>query len=732
MIMTLAATLKKLQHILKKHRLMRRRKRVMDQLRNECWTAGEALHGGDGPESNVVRPCGVAESMCGYCKGARSALVNRPPSASSKAYSILADSMTPAVYEGFLHRGWRRSGVHLYKPDNFESCCPSLTIRLQARDFQMSKSQSKILKRMNTLLTSIPNGDGRAKANRPTNRSENSLTALQKSIEDTVEASGILNVLQQGTKTALHKCLASQAPSSTNDDENNKGSSSSQPAQWKTQYRLVKPSKRDVKRLQVQAISIVCAQVSGRLPTVSRGDLVEKVVARLRHDMSKDRTVSSNTNGVSIVTIEAHKPSGQIRCTLQVPQEQHEQGTQSTFSSLKGDDDDVIMTDVDYDDDDEDDIVDETNDKLGRWYQKTTGTRLDPKQRTITIETVAAHESALNPEVHRLYTHYQHVVHGEVDPFVAPSPAETGAVDDAGASIANGTLRGEDEDASDTASLNQAGLDWGNAPLYFRNRIQLALTMYLETAPEACRLAVLSNYYSFYQFLVEAPFPFQDPNATSGTHQQKQHSKSMNVSKKCGLYHQHYRLGELLIAVGVVDILPSGLSSVYLFYNPSFSHELVALGKYAILKEVEFTRTTLQLPYYYLGYYIESCQKMRYKAEYKPSQLLCPEYYVWVDADVGIAKLKKTRRHVCALATTADDEGLDHDGNDQRLINNKRKIAADNTLALRHVQMDIGAGVNIMIDMLEPNGVNIVKPILEEFIAEAGADLSVRCLVNLS
>jgi arginyl-tRNA---protein transferase len=47
---------------------------------------------------------------------------------------------------------------------------------------------------------------------------------------------------------------------------------------------------------------------------------------------------------------------------------------------------------------------------------------------------------------------------------------------------------------------------------------------------------------------------------------------------KYGSYHQLYRLDRRLVAVGVVDILPSGLSSVYLFYDPD--EKILSLGKY--------------------------------------------------------------------------------------------------------------------------------------------------------
>jgi arginine-tRNA-protein transferase len=194
-----------------------------------------------------------------------------------------------------------------------------------------------------------------------------------------------------------------------------------------------------------------------------------------------------------------------------------------------------------------------------------------------------------------------------------------------------------------------------------------------------------------------------------------------------------------LIAVGVVDILPSGLSSVYLYYDPLFSHKFAPLGKYAILKEIEYTRDTLKLPFYYLGYFIESCQKMRYKAEYSPSELLCPKYYQWVDAPTAILKLQKTPRQVCALVGDDEKEKGD-DGDDEGNSttatnfngngNDERKVVDE--ISLHRIQMDIGAGMNVTLDMLQPSGVDIVKPILQDFLTESGPELAQQCLVKLS
>lgn len=34
-----------------------------------------------------------------------------------------------------------------------------------------------------------------------------------------------------------------------------------------------------------------------------------------------------------------------------------------------------------------------------------------------------------------------------------------------------------------------------------------------------------------------------------------------------------------------------------------------------------------------MGFYIQNCQKMNYKADYEPCELLCPTAYVYVPVD---------------------------------------------------------------------------------------------------
>lgn len=86
-----------------------------------------------------------------------------------------------------------------------------------------------------------------------------------------------------------------------------------------------------------------------------------------------------------------------------------------------------------------------------------------------------------------------------------------------------------------------------------------------------------------------------------------------------GSFHQVYRIDGKIIAVAVLDLLPHAVSSVYLFYDPDFQkHDL---GKVSALREAAMALES-GFDYYYMGFYIHSCDKMRYKAELKPQLVL--------------------------------------------------------------------------------------------------------------
>ncbi|XP_075072397.1 arginyl-tRNA--protein transferase 1 isoform X2 [Mixophyes fleayi] len=112
-----------------------------------------------------------------------------------------------------------------------------------------------------------------------------------------------------------------------------------------------------------------------------------------------------------------------------------------------------------------------------------------------------------------------------------------------------------------------------------------------------------------------------------------------------GSFHQQYWLDGKIIAVGVIDILPYCVSSVYLYYDPDYS--FLSLGVYSALREIAFTRElqmkAADLCYYYMGFYIYTCPKMRYKGQYKPSQLLCSESYSWIPIEKCLPLLERSK-----------------------------------------------------------------------------------------
>lgn len=107
---------------------------------------------------------------------------------------------------------------------------------------------------------------------------------------------------------------------------------------------------------------------------------------------------------------------------------------------------------------------------------------------------------------------------------------------------------------------------------------------------------------SFKRFLCDTPF--MESAKISSDHK----------TEKYGAIHQCYYLDSKLIAIAVLDVLPSGLSSVYLIYDPG--HRDMEIGKLSALLELVYCNDYLGLDHYYMGFIIESCQKMVYKKKF--------------------------------------------------------------------------------------------------------------------
>ncbi|KAL4233849.1 Arginyl-tRNA--protein transferase 1 [Mactra antiquata] len=131
----------------------------------------------------------------------------------------------------------------------------------------------------------------------------------------------------------------------------------------------------------------------------------------------------------------------------------------------------------------------------------------------------------------------------------------------------------------------------------------------------------------FTRFLIDSPLEEEHPGGT--------------LPLKYGSFHHQYILDGKIICVGVIDILPSLVSSKYLYYDPDYY--FLSLGTYSALREIalvqELHKQSQEMIYYYMGYYIQSCPKMIYKGQYYPSYLLCPETYTWHPVEKCAPKL---------------------------------------------------------------------------------------------
>jgi len=74
-----------------------------------------------------------------------------------------------------------------------------------------------------------------------------------------------------------------------------------------------------------------------------------------------------------------------------------------------------------------------------------------------------------------------------------------------------------------------------------------------------------------------------------------------------------------MLGIGICDITPKALSSVYFYFDPAKAQR--RLGTFSALYEIEWAKTQ-GLPYWYAGYLVDGCSKMMYKSDFGPGELL--------------------------------------------------------------------------------------------------------------
>jgi leucyl-tRNA---protein transferase len=95
-----------------------------------------------------------------------------------------------------------------------------------------------------------------------------------------------------------------------------------------------------------------------------------------------------------------------------------------------------------------------------------------------------------------------------------------------------------------------------------------------------------------------------------------------------------------LVAVGIIDVVPSGVSTVYFYWDPELRD--YSLGTYSALTEISLCRSWNK-PYYYLGYLVPGAQTMNYKASFGAGEVWDGDAWIPVEGrgleDPGVMRV---------------------------------------------------------------------------------------------
>ncbi|MCZ6683529.1 MAG: arginyltransferase [Planctomycetota bacterium] len=83
-----------------------------------------------------------------------------------------------------------------------------------------------------------------------------------------------------------------------------------------------------------------------------------------------------------------------------------------------------------------------------------------------------------------------------------------------------------------------------------------------------------------------------------------------------------YYAGRRIAGVGLVDLGPTVMSSVYYYFDPAMARR--SLGVFGSLYEIDECRRR-GLLHWYMGYYVRDCSRMSYKTAFRPFEMLAPD-----------------------------------------------------------------------------------------------------------
>lgn len=515
-------------------------------------------------------------SRCGYCRSKKS----------SVSFGAWMHTLSVDDYEALIFRGWRRSGHYLYRPDLAASCCQAFAIRLRASDYEMSSTQKRVVGR---LEKACGKSDGKERKEGEAKKVAAEVPAVCRAVRGLVcEALERAVVGEEGGPGEVGLCFAEAAQSA--------GVSVFARARRGRKKGGEQAQKR--KRRGTTGV-----EGGGEEPSVAEeGDLCTNaamVVGGIERKLGKNEGVPKvDKNDVvkrqmEIAEIVAEK----LRMLL-------------AAASCEG-------------------VVDCS---APGWVNIS----LVPEARerlSVDLEVPdEAKDEALN------FARAED--RDEVGMSACSSSGPSGDTLDT-------AMSGSDSDSSE---------DWGNSgdvddnePFVEHKKVPLhplpgGRHFALQFVPSSFR----PDEYSLYRSYQRSIHKSKPRECTEKIYRRflcdsplRRAVRPNGPAEGYGSFHIRYTLDGKLFAVGVVDILPQCLSSVYLFFDPGYA--ALSPGVLSAVKEIEWVRQTClatpRLQYYFMGYYIHTCEKMAYKALYRPSELLCDETRHWMPTTNALAVL---------------------------------------------------------------------------------------------
>lgn len=576
------------------------------------------------PEGSLTEVLGEQpKSRCGYC-GKKD---------SSSAFGAWMYSLSVDDYEAMVFRGWRRSGHYCYRPDLAASCCPPFVIRLRAEDYRPSSTQKRVLSRLRR--AEAPKAAAAASAG-------SSSKAGAKNPQRPRDPPVLCEAVRQYVCDALRNLAASDAGNAEG-----LGSCFSHAASAEVSVMLRDPSKKAGTKGGRKLNSP--AQKRRRNGVGSSATaVVEKANGKRGGVASADRVAATGVEGESAICQVAtnaamvvagmerrRSESGSRGASGGNVQSRQTEIAESLSSELR-----QLFSALSVD------IV--VLCALPGWVNIRLPS--DAGEALCAEFTLMGREGRGDAMLDSTRPDCSVSEGRDLDENEAwknPSkrPDAAGGSHEASTSFDESDSESGVEDCKTCPKVEKVPLHpiqsgrkfrMEFAPSSFQRDEYLLYRQYQMTVHKSKAIECTERTYR--RFLVDSPL--------------RHVVRPGGPDEGYGSFHIRYTLDGRLVAVGVVDILPQCLSSVYLVYDAAFAE--LSPGVLTAVKEIEWvqnaSRSSPELRWYVMGYFIHSTPKMAYKALYQPSELLCEDTKHWVPTANALAVLDAARTPTTRLA----------------------------------------------------------------------------------